>query len=562
MNFIEKILQRLEEEPDRIFQEEVREGELRSASGKQLLELVRSVRLILEEKGIQPGDRCVLIAPNSLRWTAVNLAVMAHGALFVPLYARQAPAELAAMIRDCRPALVFCQDQAMRQSLAGFLDDISNAILLDEAFQSSGAPPAAAGFGRTIRRPGADGVTIIYTSGTSGEAKGVILTVANLDHMLFCTDDRLSTLMRGSGSRPDRVYHYLPCNFAGSWILMLTSLLRGSRLSLCTDLNRITDDLPRISPDYFLNVPVLLERVRKGMEEAVQKRGGLGLAIFRKALTALAREREGRARMGDLLWKVLADQLIFKAVRKKMGGGLRALICGSAPLALETQQFFMGMGIRVLQVYGLTETTAICTMDHPDHVIPGMAGPAIQGTEMKLGPQDEILVRGPHIFSGYWGRPAETAASFLDGWFRTGDQGTVDEGGNWQIIGRIKNLLILSSGHNIAPEPLEESLLKTIPGARQALLVGHGRSFITVLLTGEMEESSVESALAKLNESLPHYRRIRAFRCLPESFTIENGLLTANGKLKRDSILRRWAALVEEMYSASRPPAGARKEAL
>ena len=235
-----------------------------------------------------------------------------------------------------------------------------------------------------------------------------------------------------------------------------------------------------------------------------------------------------------------------------MGSRLRAILCGSAPLALETQQFFLMMGIRVLQVYGLTETTAICTMDHPRHVVPGWVGPAIQGTEMKLGPQEEILVRGPHIFAGYWNRPKETAAVFREGWFCTGDQGAIDIKGNWQIIGRIKNLLILNSGHNIAPEPMEEALLKTVPGIKQVVLVGHGRSHLAALVTGEVDESSMGKALETMNLDLPHYKRIHTFRLLSDPFTIENGMLTANGKLKRDQIQTRWAAEIEEMFAASK----------
>ena len=139
-----------------------------------------------------------------------------------------------------------------------------------------------------------------------------------------------------------------------------------------------------------------------------------------------------------------------------IGDNLKALICGSAPLSLETQLYFMMLGIPVLQVYGLTETTAICTMDDPRHVEPGRVGPAIRGIEMKLGENDEIIVRGPNIFPGYWNRPQETAKALRDGWFHTGDQGEVDATGNWRIIGRIKNLIILGSGHNIAPEPIED----------------------------------------------------------------------------------------------------------
>jgi long-chain acyl-CoA synthetase len=227
---------------------------------------------------------------------------------------------------------------------------------------------------------------------------------------------------------------------------------------------------------------------------------------------------------------------------------LKALICGSAPLNVETQLFFMMLGIPVLQVYGLTETTAICTMDDPRDVVPGRTGPAISGIEMKLGENEEIVVRGPNIFPGYWNRPQETSKVLRDGWFHTGDQGEVDGKGNWRIIGRIKNLIILGSGHNIAPEPIEEEILQQLPGAQQVVLVGNGRGYLSAIVTGEVSSDKVQAVLDTVNLGLPHYKQVRAFHVHGEPFSIDNGLLTANGKLKRDLISQRLQAQIEELY--------------
>jgi long-chain acyl-CoA synthetase len=202
----------------------------------------------------------------------------------------------------------------------------------------------------------------------------------------------------------------------------------------------------------------------------------------------------------------------------------------------------------VLQVYGLTETTAICTMDDPRRVEPGTVGPAIPGIEMKLGDHDEILVRGPNVFSGYWNRPDETAKAMANGWFHTGDQGERTPGGNWRIVGRLKNLLILSSGHNIAPEPLEETLVRAIPAAQQVVLFGHGRSFLSALVTGEVKRDAVETAIARLNSALPHYRQVRVFHIEPRPLTVESGLLTTMGKLRRDAIAAQFQDAIESMY--------------
>ena len=333
--------------------------------------------------------------------------------------------------------------------------------------------------------------------------------------------------------------------------MLLTCLLRGSLLTVNTDLTKLAGDMRSAGANYFLNVPQLLERMRKGVDEQLWKTGGLPLTIYSHAKAAWTRQHEGKPKFADGLWLTLANSIVFPTIRKKMlGENLKALICGSAPLNLDTQLFFLMLGIPVLQVYGLTETTGICTLDHPHHVEPGWVGPAIQGIEMKLGENDEIVVRGPNIFPGYWNRPQETAKVLRDGWFHTGDQGEMNEHGNWRIIGRIKNLIILGSGHNIAPEPIEEKLLQQIPGAQQVVLFGNGRGYLSAIVTGEVSPESVQTAIDSVNSDLPHYKQVRAFHVRLEPFSVDNGLLTANGKLKRDLIAQQLQNEIEELYRA------------
>jgi long-chain acyl-CoA synthetase len=248
---------------------------------------------------------------------------------------------------------------------------------------------------------------------------------------------------------------------------------------------------------------------------------------------------------------ICAKKLVFHKIKQRIGPNLVALISGSAPLAEETQLFFMMLGIPVLQVYGLTETTAICTMDDvPDHS-PGRVGPAVAGTEMKVGANEEILVRGPNVFAGYWNRPDMTAEILKDGWFHTGDQGQVDEKGNWKIIGRLKNLIIPSSGHNVNPEPIEQMVLGMLPEAEQALIVGNGRKYLSIIVTGGVSSEQIESTLRSVNQALPHYKRIRRFLRSPEPFTVESGLLTANRKMRRALIETRFRSEIEALYATS-----------
>ena len=547
-NFLERIFRRLADAPNTRFLQEVRGGKGASASGSELLSLIAQARAFLRSAGLKRGDRCALHAGNSVRWVAADLAIIAEGLIAVPLYSRQAASEVAAMLRDCSPALVISGDASLGDAIAREWPEHPRIAALDEVFdatKSASTPPEP-----PVPQTSKDPATIIYTSGTSGEAKGVILTVGNLDHMLRCTNERLNDLMVGYSGQ-DHVFHYLPFCFAGSWILLLTSLLRGSLLSMATDLSKLAEDMRSASPHYFLNVPVLLERMRTGVDEQIRKTGGVVQAIYEHAKDAWVRRRMGDE-SASKFWIWLANLLVFPTVRKKMiGGNLRGLICGSAPLAVETQLYFTMLAIPVLQVYGLTETTAICTMDRPGRVEPGFVGPAIPEVEMKLGEQDEILVRGPNIFAGYWNRTVATAQAMRDGWFHTGDQGEVNKAGNWRIIGRLKNLIVLSSGHNVAPEPIEDMILHLLPDAQQVVLVGHGKPFVGAVVTGDVTRDEVNEALEIANPQWPHYKRVRSFLIHPEPFSVENGLLTANGKLRRDAISARLQAQIEEMYSAT-----------
>ena len=544
MNFLENIFAQLEAAKDTPLLQELRDAGPASVTGRELLKRVAQARAFLLARGLKKGDRCALLAHNSIDWAALDLAIMAEGLIVVPLYARQAAAELSAMMQDCSPAIICCGDAALRDGILQAWPDAPPQYLFEEIFSHPGASVNG-----NPKLAESDPVTIIYTSGTSGEAKGVILTAGNVGHMLGCTSARLDLLMEDKPGQ-DRVYHYLPFCFAGSWIMLLTCLLRRNLLTLNMDLGKLAGEMRGAAPDYFLNVPALLERMRKAVDEQLWKTGGFALGIYRRAKAAWMRKRDGHARLSDSAWLAMANAAIFPTIRKKMiGDNLKALICGSAPLSLDTQLYFNMLGISVLQVYGLTETTGICTLDDPRHVEPGRVGPAISGIEMKLGENGEIIVRGPNIFPGYWNRPQETAKALYDGWFHTGDQGEVDAAGNWRIIGRIKNLIILGSGHNIAPEPIEDELLKNLPGAQQAVLVGNGRGFLSVIVTGDVTREQVQAAVDAINPGLPHYKQIRALHVHAEPFSIENGLLTANGKLKRDLIAARLQSEIEEMYA-------------
>ncbi len=556
MNFLEQLWQHLERVSARPVLQEAGPEDFARATGPELLALAQTAREFLRRAGVGKGERVALLGPNGIRWTALDLAIMAEGAIAVPLYPRQAVGELAVILADSAPVLLVCADAKLAETIRPHSAS-ARVVLYEEIL----APVAGGSIDPPLPLADSDPVTLIYTSGTSGVPKGVPLTLGNVNHMLLATRGRLDELMRlhhgasapansaGTTEETESVFHYLPCCFAGSWILLLTVLGRNATLTFSTDLQRLSEELSDVEPDYSLNVPILLERMRGKVEKQIAARGGIAERIFGAGRDAYFRRQTAKPASLDGLWLSLANLTVFSAIRKRLGPRLKALICGSAPLAVETQLFFAMLGIPVLQVYGLTETTAICTLDDPARVVAGRVGPAIPGTEMKLGEGDEVLVRGPHIFPGYWNKPEESARVLEGGWFHTGDSGEVDSRGNWRIIGRLKNLLILSSGHNVPPEPIEEMLMRAIPGAQQAIVVGNDRPALVAIVTGAVKSADVQSAIDEINARLPHFERIRAFRIQPEPFTIESGLLTANGKLRRDAIAAALRDDIDRMYA-------------
>lgn len=542
MPFVGEIFAQLKAGGNATVLAEIRDGQVTGVTGAELLDLIAKARTFLASRKLNKGDRCGLLAPNSIRWVAMDLAAMAEGLIVVPLYARQAPAELVALMKDSTPALVCCGDAKLWESIRQEWPAAPPHFLFDEVL--------AGAAGVTLDRPqvrAEDPVTIIYTSGTSGESKGVVLTAANVGFMLGCTSARLDQLM-GGRSGQDRIFHYLPFSFCASWIAMLTFMMRGSLVTLNTDLTKIANDMPAVAPHYFLNVPQLLERMRRGVDEQIAQKSGVVNVVYSRAKAAWSRKGKEQ-QFGDGFWRWLADVVVFPAIRKKMvGDNLKALICGSAPLTPETQDYFRMLGISVLQVYGLTETTGICTMDDPANPVLGRVGPAIPGIEMGLGENDEIVVRGPNVFPGYWNRPQQTADVLREGWFHTGDQGERDASGTWRIVGRIKNLIVLGSGHKIAPEAVEDEIAPLLPQQLQIVVVGNGRGYLSAIVTGPATSEQVQAALDSVNTYLPHYKQVRAFCLRQEPFSIENGFLTVNGKLKRDLISARLKNEIDDMY--------------
>lgn len=539
MSFIREILKAAKRRASEPLLIEVQGTRLVPMTGSEFLTRVARVRGSLEARGIQPGDRVGLLAPNSSEWAVMDVALLAHGAIVVPLYSRQDPQQLAGMLADAGAVLVLASDAQLAAALPGK----PNVLTFEQALATSGAGPVPGVFDALQEAP----ATIIYTSGTSGEPKGVVLSRTNVDFMLAVTVARIRE-MTAQTRAEDRVFHYLPFCFAGSRIMLWSQLWRGNPIWISTDLNNLQEELRTAKPHYFLNVPVLLERIARGVESKLASMGGPVHGLYQRAQAAYLKPDRSALSMGEKLVLMLAQKLLFPRIRHMLGENLEFVVCGSARLSEEVQRWFTMIGMPVYQVYGLTETTGIVTIDDTKNVALGRVGYAVPGCELKLSEEGELLCRGPNVFGGYWGRPDATAQVLADGWLRTGDQAELDSRGSLRVIGRLKDVIVPASGHNVAPAPIEDLLQQAAAGIQQAVVVGHGRPYLTALVTGDVDPNLLDRALDRINAGLPHYQRVRKLYRAPEPFTPENGLLTANQKLRRAMIEARYRDAIEEMY--------------
>ena len=512
-------------------------------TGTGLIDFIDRARGFLREQGVQPGDRVAILGPNSVRWVAADLGALANGAIVVPLYDRQAPAELSAMLRSAQPKALLAASSELLEGVNQHWDgNDCVCATFDEVFTHAGIDEPIHEFGDS------DTIALIYTSGTSGEPKGVMLTRSNLDFMIPRTIERLAQVVKAKKTS-DRVFHYLPFCFAASRLMLWTQLSRPNPLMMSTDLGKLVVEIATAKPNYFLNVPAVLERIRSGVGAKIEERGGIARSLYDRGQEAFRASADDRAGLLDRAQLAIARQVVFSKIKQQIGADLEFLISGSAPLSEETQRWFQMLGIPVYQAYGLTETTGIVTLDEPNKTIAGRVGTVIKDVDVKVSEEGELLVRGPNLFTGYWNRPEDTKAAIIDGWFHTGDQVELDAG-SLKILGRIKNLIIPESGHNVAPEPLEAKFRELCPGAEHCVVVGHGQPFLIAIVTGNPPQNNVDEALEQLNSELPFYKRIRKALLVEEPFTPESGLLTANQKLRRAAIEDHFSDRISAAYKA------------
>lgn len=544
--------------------------------------------------GLEPGDTVAVMSATSYEWTLVDFAIWFAGGVTVPIYETSSSRQVEWIIRDAGVRRVFVQDQAMVDLVAGIVADspplrdrLVNVVRMDD----DGAAPnlasvAAAGAGvsdaeleRHRSRAGLDDVaSLVYTSGTTGNPKGCEIThgnfalvarniVAFLPELLLT--DQARTLM------------FLPLAHVLARAVQVVCLAAGATLGHTAGAAQLLEDLGTYKPTFLLVVPRIFEKVRAtaGHKAAVAGKARLFNAAAAAAIEysrALDRASRGEGPGPGFFTRIrhaFFDRLLYPRLRQALGGQVGYTVSGASPLASEDAHFFRGAGIPVLEGYGLTETTAPCTVNTPSHTRVGSVGIPIPGTTIRVAEDGEILVKGIGVFRGYHGNPAANAEAFVDGFFRTGDLGMLDADGFLTVTGRKKDLLVTAGGKNVAPGPLEE-VIRAHQLVGHAVVVGDGRPFVSALITLDPEGldnwrserglpalavrqaltdpqvlEAVQAAVDQANLLVSKAESIRSFRLLDTEFSVESGHLTPSLKLKRAVVVQDFQAEIAGLYA-------------
>jgi long-chain acyl-CoA synthetase len=513
-------------------------------------------------RGVRHGDRVAILSCTRLEWILLDWAVMSIGAVVVGLYPTSSAKECAYVLEHCEAVLAFAEDEEQTHklvSIRGSLPTLREVIPFDRLSKLQAE-------GRLARNLEPDPVaeedlaTLIYTSGTTGPPKGCMLTHRNLVTAATCVVEGLQ--------RPgDIVLLFLPLAHSYGRLAHQAASFRGATVACVADAARVPEALADVRPTILPAVPRVYEKVHANTLGEIERAGGLRRRIGLWALgvgARTSRARRARAPVSRLLalQEGLADRLVFAKVRERLGGRLRLGISGAAPLSTDVMEFFHALGVPVLEGYGLTETASSTTVNEPDDFRIGTVGRAVDGTELRLAEDGEILIRSDAVFAGYYKEPDATAEALTeDGWLRTGDVGDIDADGFLRITDRKKDLIITAGGKNIAPQNLENAL-KASRFVSQAIVVGDRRPYVTALLTldeaevassGRDPQAIAQELVDEVNRDRTRVEQIKRFVVLPRDFSHEEGEVTPTLKLRRRVIQDHFAAEIERLYAS---PAG------
>ena len=520
---------------------------------------VDALRQALLARGVRRGDVVAVLARTRLEWILLDWAIMSIGAVVVGLYPTNTARECAYILGHSEAVLAFAEDEEQREKLESVrveLPALREIVGFDElpAFETAAGRADPELEPEEVRED--DLATLIYTSGTTGPPKGCMLTHKNLVAAALGAKTHLE-------GQTDIVLLFLPLAHSFARIVHHSAALHGATLALVADAARLPAAIAGVRPTILPAVPRVYEKIHANVLGEIERSSGAKRAIGRFALGVGARTSRLRRANRPIptalrLQEKLADRLVFSKVRERLGGRLRLGISGAAPLGLDVLEFFHSLRMLVIEGYGLTETSSSLSVNDPDDYRFGTVGRAVDGCEVRLDVDGEIIVRSETIFSGYYKDPEATAAAFTDdGWFRTGDVGELDEDGWLKITDRKKDLIITAGGKNIAPQNLENAL-KASRFVSQALIVGDRRPYVTALITldpaevdgaGRDAQELVQEVVDEVNRDRVRVEQIKRFAILPRDFSQEEGELTPTLKLRRRIVQEHFAAEIENLYA-------------
>jgi long-chain acyl-CoA synthetase len=539
---------------------------------------IRSVAKGLIAHGIARGDRVAIMAKTRYEWTILDFAIIYCGAITVPIYETSSAEQIKWILSDSGSALLVVESPSLAAIARPVLPEICREILVI----TEDAIPGLVEVGRQIPDSALDEriaslgpddlMTLIYTSGTTGNPKGVTFTHGNF--ISECSNVVLYArveFLRPGGS----TLLFLPIAHVFGRMIQFGAIHAGLHLAHCGDISRLPQDLGTFKPTLLLAVPRIFEKVYNSAENRAHESGKS--KIFKQAVdTAVAYSQSldsGERSMKNRALHLLFDRLVYSKIRAGLGGRVAAALSGGAPLSPRLGHFFRGAGINILEGYGLTETTAASSVNVRSAQKIGSVGRPIPGTRIKIAPDGEVLIKGPVIAQGYWNNPVATAESMTDdGYFKSGDLGTIDGDGYLYIVGRKKEIIVTSGGKNVAPEVLEDRL-RAHPLISQCMVVGDNKPFIAALITldpdslkswarsnkkssASLSELSrdpalidvIQSAVDEANKVVSRAESIRKFTLLPVDFTVADGQLTAKLSVKRHVVNQEFAQEIADLF--------------
>jgi len=521
-----------------------RDGAWHGVSWGEFARRAASVARGLRAVGVSAGDRVLLVAESRPEVPILETALMAIRAVPVPAYVTNTPEDHAYLLRDSGARVAVASTTALADrvlagaALTGGLDQLlcmqpGRGRLFSTLEADRASPDDVAVEADEI--PQGALACLIYTSGTSGLPRGVMLP-----HRAILSNCRGAfELVRPLRLRNEVYLSFLPLSHSFEHTVgqfFLPSL--GTEVVYCRAVEHLAADMLAVRPTIMAVVPRVLEVIRARVLQQVGRQPSWKQALFERAIAAGLRRAEGRATVADRIAGPLLDRLALRPVRARMGGRFRAAMSGGARLDPETGRFFRALGPVVMQGYGQTEAGPVISANSADDPLNGSVGRPLQGVDLRIAEDGEILVRGDLVMDGYWSQPTATAETIRDGWLHTGDVGQIDEQGLLTITDRKRDIIVLSGGENVSPARLE-GLLMSEPEILQAVVSGDGEAALSALLVPaeDGDAQSVRAAVARVNARLSTTERIRRHRLVPP-FTIENGLLTPSQKIRRTQVLR------------------------